>query len=125
MQQRKVYEHPCSGGLGYRAEHPRRRSSVLRRNRDATTGRPFELDLATGTATAGGRIEGELRGLTAAADVTLLRIEVCPAGRLATSIGSCRVDPQDGRAAFRLELSPEMPPSAAGPKCRLGFAVRA
>ncbi len=98
---------------------------MLRRNRDALTGRPFELDLATCTATAGARIEGELRGLAAAADVTLLRIEECPAGRLATPLGSCRVEPQDGRGAFGLELSPETPPTAAGPRCRLGFAVRA
>jgi hypothetical protein len=98
---------------------------VLRRNRDAAAGRPFELDLATSTPMAGGRIEGELRGLQAAADVTLLRIEVCPAGRLATPLGSCRVEPHDGRGAFTLELSPETPPTAAGPKCRLGFAVRA
>jgi hypothetical protein len=98
---------------------------MLRRNRDGATGRPFELDLATGAAAAGGQIRGELRGLPGAADVTLLRIEVCPAGRLATAVCSCRVQPDDGRGEFELAVPPETPPDSAGPSCRLGFAVRA
>jgi hypothetical protein len=98
---------------------------LLRRNRDGATGRPFELDLATTTAAAGEPIRGELRGLPGPADVTLLRIEVCPAGRLATAVGSCRVDPDGGLGRFELPVPPETPPGLAGPRCRLGFAVRA
>ncbi len=98
---------------------------MLRRNRDGTTGRPFELDLATGTAAAGRPILGELRELPGPADVTLLRIEVCPAGRLATPVSSCRVEPDGGLGRFELAVPPETPPDSAGPRCRLGFAVRA
>ena len=98
---------------------------MLRRNRDGATGRPFELDLATGKAAAGEPLRGALHGLPGPADVTLLRIEVCPAGRLATPVGACRVEPENGHGRFELPVPPETPPGLAGPRCRIGFVVRA
>jgi hypothetical protein len=98
---------------------------LLRRNRDGATGRPLELDLATPTAAAGEPIRGELRGLAGPADVTLLRVEVCPAGRLATPLVSSRVEPEGDRGGFELPVPAQTPPGIDGPRCRLGFAVRA
>src|SRR5204862_7144414 len=59
------------------------RVALLHRREGAKECR-FELAVDATAAVAGGPVEGELRGLEAPADVTLLRIEMCPAGKLAT-----------------------------------------
>jgi hypothetical protein len=97
----------------------------LLRNRDGATGRSFALEVVTGTAAAGSPIQGELRGLAEPAEVTLLRIERCPAGELATPVGMCTVVPRDGRGGFELPVPAETPPDLRGPRCRLSFAIRA
>ena len=98
--------------------------ALLHRGEGATE-HPFELDVGPTAAVAGGPVEGELRGLDGPADVTLLRIETCPAGKLATPMGSTRVDPVAGRARFELSIPEQTPPVRAGRRCKLGFAVRA
>jgi hypothetical protein len=97
---------------------------LLRRHREATTGRPFEVELASDAAVAGQPLRGELRGLPGAADVTLLRVEVCPVGRLATAVCSCPVEAEGGRGRFELPVPAKTPPDSSGPHCRLGFALR-
>ena len=98
--------------------------ALLHRGEGATE-HPFELDVRPTAAVAGGPVEGELRGLGGPADVTLLRIETCPSGKLATAMGTTRVDPVAGRAHFALAIPEQTPPVRAGRRCKLGFAVRA
>lgn len=98
--------------------------ALLHRREGATEPR-FALAVDETAAAAGGRVEGELRGLDGPADVTLLRIETCPAGKLAMPMGSTRVAPIAGRARFELPVPAQTPPDGAGRRCRLGFAVRA
>jgi hypothetical protein len=97
---------------------------ALLHRREGATEHPFQLDVGTMTV-AGGPVEGELRGLAGPADVALLRIETCPAGKLVTAMGSTRVDPVAGRARFELTIPEQTPPVRAGRRCKLGFAVRA
>jgi hypothetical protein len=98
--------------------------ALLHRREGATEPR-FELAVDETAAAAGGPVEGELRGLDGPADVTLLQIETCPAGKLAMPMGSTRVAPVAGRARFELPVPAQTPPDGAGRRCRLGFAVRA
>jgi hypothetical protein len=98
---------------------------ALLHRREGATERPFELEVDATAAVAGGPVEGELRGLPGPADITLLRIETCPAGRLATAMSATRVDPVAGRARFELAVPAQTPPDRVGRRCRLGFAVRA
>jgi hypothetical protein len=98
--------------------------ALLHRRKGAEE-RRFQLAVDAAAAVAGRPVEGELRGLEAPADVTLLRIESCPAGRVAMPIGSTRVAPVAGRARFELPVPAATPPSGAGRRCQLGFAVRA
>ncbi len=98
---------------------------ALLHRREGATERPFELEIDATAVVAGGPIEGELRGLEGPADITLLRIETCPAGRLATAMGATRVDPVAGRGRFELAVPPQTPPDRVGRRCRLAFAVRA
>jgi hypothetical protein len=98
---------------------------ALLHRREAATEHPFELEVDATPAAAGSLLEGELRGLEGPADVTLLRIETCPSGRLATTMGTTRVDPVSGRARFELPVPEQTPPDRAGRRCRLAFAVRA
>ena len=70
-------------------------------------------------------MHGLVHGLSEAADVTLLRIETCPSGRLATPISACDLAPNGGETAFELPIPLATPPPVAGPHCRLSFAVRA
>jgi len=98
---------------------------ALLHRREAATEHPFQLEVDRTAAVAGGPVEGELRGLESPADVTLLRIETCPSGKLATAMGSTRVDPVAGRARFELAVPEQTPPVRVGRRCKLGFAVRA
>ena len=66
-----------------------------------------------------------MHGLSEPADVTLLRVETCPSGRLATPICSCVVTPNGDASPFELAVPLATPPVVAGPHCRLSFAVRA
>src|SRR6185312_17293121 len=85
--------------LRYRPDRTQERLGVaLLHRREGATEHPFQLEVGSTAAVAGGPVEGELRGLDGPADVTLLRIETCPAGKLATPMGATRVDPVAGRA---------------------------
>ena len=70
-------------------------------------------------------MQGLVHGLSEPADVTLLRIENCPSGRLATPISSCNLAPNGGEVPFELPIPLATPPPVTGPHCRLSFAVRA
>ena len=70
-------------------------------------------------------MQGLVHGLSEPADVTLLRIETCPSGRLATPISACDLSPDGDETAFELPIPLATPPPVAGPRCRLSFAVRA
>jgi hypothetical protein len=98
---------------------------ALLHRREGATERPFELEVDATAALAGGPVEGELRNLELPADVMLLRIETCPAGKLEIPIRSTRVDPVAGRARFELAVPEGTPPDRAGRRCGLRFAVRA
>jgi hypothetical protein len=98
---------------------------ALLHRREGAIERPFELEIDGPAACAGGLLEGELRRLDGPADVTLLRIENCPAGKVAMPMGTTRVDPVAGRARFELAVPEQTPPDRVGRRCRLGFAVRA
>ena len=98
---------------------------ALLHRRDGATERRFELAVDGTAAVAGDPVEGELRRLGGPAEVALLRIETCPAGRLATPMGTTRVDPVEGHARFELPVPAETPPDGAGKRCRIAFAVRA
>jgi hypothetical protein len=98
---------------------------ALFRNQDGPTGLRPELEVTTAPAVAGVPIRGLVHGLAEAADVTLLRIESCPSGRLATPISSCVLEPDRGDIPFELPVPLATPPVVAGPRCRLSFAVRA
>jgi hypothetical protein len=67
-------------------------------------------------------MQGLVHGLSEPADVTLLRIETCPSGR---PISSCDLTPTGDETPFELPIPLATPPSVAGPRCRLAFAVRA
>jgi len=84
----------------------------------------FELAVASKVAVAGERLRGELVGLTEPGEVALVRVERCPAGRLPVWVSSCRIE-AGGPGAFELALPADVPPSCAGPRCELGFVVRA
>jgi hypothetical protein len=112
--------------LGYRPTGTTRRSHLVRlRNRDGVTPIPFELELATPRAAAGMTLHGELRGLCEPADVALVRIETCASGRLATTVASCRIDPEADDDGFALAVPADTPPTVAGSECELRFVVRA
>jgi hypothetical protein len=96
----------------------------LTRNRDGVAQGAFELALDERTAVAGQPIHGHVRGLSQAASVTLLRIEECPSGTLATAIDSCRVSPAND-ARFELAVPDDTPARVAGRECELRYAVRA
>jgi hypothetical protein len=85
----------------------------------------FELEVPSPAVTAGATIQGHLTGLGGPAEVALLRVESCPGGRLERAISSTVVAPQDGQARFELAVPPQTPTGFAGPRCELGFAVRA
>ncbi len=98
---------------------------AFHRNQDDPTGHRPGLEVTTVPAVAGAPMQGRLHGLSDPADVTLLRIETCPSGRLATSISSCIVTPSGDASPFELAVPLATPPVVAGPRCRLSFAVRA
>jgi hypothetical protein len=98
---------------------------AFRRNQDGPTGHRPELEVTTAPAVAGAAIRGRVHGLSEPADVTLLRIETCPSGRLATPICSCILTPDGEATAFELPVPLATPPVVSGPHCRLSFAVRA
>jgi hypothetical protein len=90
----------------------------LTRNRNGVTQSAFELALDEPTAVAGQPIQGHVRGLSQAASVTLLRVEECPSGTLATAIDSRRVGPADG-SRFELAVPDDTPARVAGRECEL------
>jgi hypothetical protein len=97
---------------------------AFRRNQDGHAGHRPELEVTT-PAVAGAPIRGRMRGLSEPADVTLLRVETCPSGRLAMPMCSCVVDPNGAASPFELAVPLATPPVVAGPHCGLSFAVRA
>lgn len=98
---------------------------ALFRNQEGPNGHRPELEVATAPAVAGAPIQGRVHGLSEPVDVTLLRIETCPSGRLATPICSCVLTPNGDATPFELGVPLATPPVVAGPRCRLSFAVRA
>ena len=110
---------------------------AFHRNQDGPAGRRPELEVTTAPAVAGAPIRGRVHGLSEPADVTLLRIETCPSGRLATPICSCVVDPERRRQPVRAggsrwQLRRSWPgrtagsasPSARAAPCRAGGGGR-
>jgi arrestin (S-antigen)-like protein len=96
---------------------------VFRRNAAAI--QTFELELAARSVAAGSPIGGRVAGLREPLEITLLRVERCPAGTVQKQVGSQLVAPGDGEGAFELVPPGDTPPSFVGPQCALGFAVRA
>jgi hypothetical protein len=94
---------------------------VRLRNRDGVTATPFELELAQARAAAGGSIRAELHDLREPAEVALMRVEVCPSGRVALPLASRRIEPGE---EVSLPVPAETPPTVAGRRCSLSFAVR-
>jgi hypothetical protein len=86
--------------------------------------RGLELALAETVATAGDVMRGEVLGAAGRVSVALLRVEVSPSGTFMFAVSACETEPGD-RTAFELATPRDLPPPAAGRRCRLEYAVRA
>lgn len=96
----------------------------FRRQQVATSG-PFEVALSSPAVTAETPVGGSLVGQREPMDVALLRVEICPNGRVQKLVSAQTVASRDGDGEFELMTPAETPPGFAGPDCTLGYVVRA
>lgn len=87
---------------------------------------PFTLEVDRDAVAPGERLAARLTGLAEPAEVSFVRIEQGPPGRLRVPCAHALVEPGDGGdAACTLRVPDRVAPTSTGDRCAIRFAVRA